>query len=64
MDFCRSYLHQHGFITYAESEKIYDRIKKYQDENEIEITEAQLLSVEIKYDDNAKFEEVYDTDAA
>lgn len=57
VDFCRSYLLQHGFITTAESEKIYDRIMKYQDEHEIEISEAQLLSVDITYDDNAKFED-------
>lgn len=56
LNFCREYLHIHGFITGTENSKIHKRIGKYQDENRIRITAAQLLSVELKYDDNAKDE--------
>lgn len=56
LNFCREYLHIHGFITDAENDKLHKRIGKYQDKNRIEISEAQLLSVELTYNDNAKDE--------
>ncbi len=52
--FCRETLHDLGMITDEENEKIHQRIRDYQDSNEIEISEAQLLSVELTYDDMAK----------
>lgn len=57
VNFCREYLHIHGFLTDTENEKVHKRIGKYQDRNRIGISEAQLLSVELKYDDNAKDED-------
>lgn len=54
LNFCREYLHIHGFITDAENDKLHKRIGKYQDGNRIGISAAQLLSVELTYDDNAK----------
>lgn len=51
---CRSFLNAQGFLTDAENEKIHQRIVKWQDKNEVEITEAQLLSSDFTYDDNAK----------
>lgn len=57
VSFCASYLRWHGFITDAERDRIYKRINKYQDDNEIEISEAQMLSVNITYNDNAKDED-------
>lgn len=57
VSFCASYLSWHGFLTDAERDRIYKRINKYQDENEIEISEAQMLSVDITYNDNAKDED-------
>lgn len=51
MMFCRSYLHIAGILTDAEEEKVLSRIKKYQDQHQIEITEEQLDSVEIIYKD-------------
>lgn len=55
--FCRTYLHIHGFLSDAENDKVHKHLRKYQDRNRIEISEAQLLSVDITYDDNAKDEE-------
>ncbi len=52
-NFCREYLHIHGFLTDAENNSVHKRLKKHQDRHLIAITEAQLLSVELKYDDNA-----------
>lgn len=51
---CRGILYGKGFLTERENERIFNRILKYQDENEIEITDAQMFSVGISYDDNAK----------
>lgn len=55
--FCVSYLRIHGFLTETERDKVYKRIDKFQDEHEIEISEAQMLSVDITYNDNAKDED-------
>lgn len=54
--FCRAYLHTHGFLSDAENDKIHKRIGKYQDRNRIRISAAQIESVGITYDDNAKDE--------
>lgn len=56
-DFCRAYLHVQGFLTDAENEKVFQRIRKWQDKNKVEITEEQLLSVDITYNDNANTED-------
>lgn len=53
-NFCREYLCIHGFLTDTENDKVHKRIGKYQDRNRIEISYAQLMSVELRYDDNAK----------
>lgn len=53
-DFCRIYLHAQGFLTDAENEKVFRRIRKWQDKHKVGITEAQLLSVDMTYNDNAK----------
>lgn len=53
-NFCREYLRIHGFLTDAENDKVHKRIGKYQDRNCIEISGVQLMSVELRYDDNAK----------
>ena len=54
LNFCREYLYFNGFITEAENTKIHSRIMKFQDRKRIGITEAQLMSVELKYDNNAQ----------
>lgn len=57
VNFCREYLHINGFLTDTENGKVHKRICKYQDINRIEISSAQLMSVELTYDDNAKDED-------
>lgn len=57
MNFCREHLHIHGFLTETENDKVHKRIGKYQDRNRIKISYAQLMSVELTYDDNAKDED-------
>lgn len=56
LNYCRELLHLQGFLTDAENNKIHTRIMKFQDKKQIEISKAQLMSVELKYDDNAKDE--------
>lgn len=56
-DFCRTYLHVQGFLTDAENEKVFRRIRKWQDKHKVRITEAQLLSVDMIYNDNVNKEE-------
>lgn len=56
-DFCRAYLHVQGFLTDAENEKVFQRIRKWQDKNKVGITEAQLLSIDMIYNDNANMED-------
>lgn len=51
---CRSFLFMYGFITDKENEKIFERIKKFQDKNKIGISRKQLDSVEIIYNDDIK----------
>lgn len=55
-DFCRSFLHIQGFLSDQENEKVHNRIMKWQDKNKVAISEEQLLSVDISYDDDAKEE--------
>lgn len=54
LNFCRELLFLRGVLTDTENAKVHSRIKKFQDRKCIEISEAQLLSVELTYDDNAK----------
>lgn len=54
---CRAYLHIHGFITDSENRRIHNKIMKWQNENKVSISEAQLDSDDFIYDDNAKEEE-------
>ncbi len=56
-NFCREYLRIYRFLSDAENNKVHSRIKKWQIKNGVEITEAQLMSVEAQYDDNAKAKE-------
>lgn len=51
-NFCRTYLHIQGFLSDQENEKVHTRIKKWQDKNKVAISEEQLLSVDISYDDD------------
>lgn len=51
MLFCRRCMYNLGILTDAEAEKIFIRIKKYQEEHQIEITDKQIDSVEIIYKD-------------
>ena len=53
MIYAREFLHRYNLITEKENNKIHDRIKKYQDKLQIEITMPQLYSVYMEYDDNA-----------
>ena len=53
-DFCRSYLFVQGFLT---DEKVFRRIRKWQEKHKVGITDAQLLSVDITYNDNANTED-------
>lgn len=54
---CRAYLHIHGFITDGENGRIHYKIMKWQKNNKVSISEAQLDSADFIYDDNAKEEE-------
>lgn len=51
MLFCRGYMYNSGILTESEAEKMFIRIKKYQDQHQIEITDKQIDSVEIIYKD-------------
>lgn len=42
MNACRSYLYLMDILTMSENKKAYDRIRKYQDKNKIEITQGEL----------------------
>ena len=52
--FCKDFLHINEFMTDAENDKILNRIMKFQDKNKIEISEAQLYSANLIYNDRAK----------
>ena len=51
---CMRYLHINQFVTDSENDKIFNRIRKFQDKNEIDISEAQLDSANLTYNDRAK----------
>lgn len=51
---CKDFLHINSFMTDAENDKILNRIRKFQDKNEIDISEAQLDSANLTYNDRAK----------
>lgn len=51
---CRRWLYFKGMITEKENDKINQRIGKWQDKNLVSITDEQLLSVNMTYNDNAK----------
>ena len=51
---CKDFLHINSFTTDAENDKILNRIKKFQDKNQIEISEEQLYSENLIYNDRAK----------
>lgn len=53
MVYAREFLHRYNLITEKENDKIHDKIKKYQDKHQIDITTPQLYSVYMEYDDNA-----------
>ena len=50
----KDFLHINSFTTDAENDKILNRIRKFQDKNEIDISEAQLDSANLTYNDRAK----------
>lgn len=56
-DFCRTFLHIHGFLTDKENENVFQRMKKWQNKYKVELTEPQIFSVDMTYNDNAKDEE-------
>lgn len=47
LNFCRQFLHLHDMLEVRENDNVHRRISKYQDKNEIEITEEELHNVEI-----------------
>ena len=51
---CKDFLHINEFMTDAENDKILNRIKKFQDKNKIVISEEQLYSANLIYNDRAK----------
>lgn len=55
-DFCRTYLHIQGFLTDKENEKVFQRERKWQDKYKVGLTEAQIWSVDMTYNDDAKEE--------
>lgn len=48
---CRSYLYLNKMLIEAENDKVHQRIKKFQDKNEIEISPEQLDSADFLYQD-------------
>lgn len=55
--YCRTFLYLNGFITEYDNRRIHERIKYWQNKNKIGITEAQLDSIEVTYDDTATYKE-------
>lgn len=54
---CRSFLHINGFLSEFENTKVHNRIKQWQDNNQVQITEVQLDSADFVYNDNLKINE-------
>lgn len=48
---CRAYLYYHDMLTLAEYDKLGRRMCAFQNEHQINITNEQMDSVEIKYND-------------
>ena len=51
MLFCRSYLYYSDILTESEATKVFERIKKFQEKNRINISMEQINSIEITYKD-------------
>lgn len=51
MLFCRSYLYYSELLTEAEANKVFKRIRAFQDKHKIEITREQVDSVDATYKD-------------
>lgn len=51
MLFCRSYLYYSNILTEKEASKVFEKIRKFQDKNKINITHEQINSVSVKYND-------------
>lgn len=54
----RSILYLNNMITESENDRIHKKIAKFAEKNKIEISCAQIDSVDFTYDDNAKDKEV------
>ena len=55
--FCQFFLYTNEFITFSNFKKINDRLRDWQYKIKVKVTEAQLDSIEVIYDDNATYEE-------
>lgn len=53
----RSILHFNNMITESENDRIHSKIMQFAEKNKIQISRAQIDSVNFTYDDNAKDEE-------
>lgn len=51
MLFCRSYLYYSNLLTEVEAEKVFKRIRAFQDKHKIAVTQDQIESVHVMYDD-------------
>ena len=49
---CRSFLYLNDFLSDMENEKVHSRISKYQDKYKVSITNKQLDSIDIIYNDD------------
>lgn len=56
--FCQYFLYTNEFITFSNFKKIHDRLRDWQYKNKVKVTEAQLDSIEVIYDDNATYDDV------
>ena len=52
MVFCRSFLFYNQMLTEREADRVFDRIRAFQDRYKIDITREQIDSVEIIIHDN------------
>ncbi len=48
---CWSYLHYSGILTDCEADKVFGRIRKFQDKHEINISNEEIDSVDFIYKD-------------
>lgn len=48
---CRSYLYYSGILTESEAQKVFERIRKFQDQNKIDISHEQIVNVDFIYKD-------------